>query len=120
MCSLLDALLHPDVNPRLKDETEMFLKMVEKVFAFAFCWGLGGGLDAKSAYKFDNFITNEFDFDLPKGSIYDSFVGLTKVCGEFVNWDKMIPEFRYSKEVAYFDLVVPTKDTVRYAQLLRL
>ena len=39
--------------------------------------------------------------------------------GEFVPWVEITPPFVYSKEKNYFDLIVPTKDTVRYSWFLQ-
>lgn len=33
-------------------------------------------------------------------------------------WEKIIPKFTYNPEVPYFDLLVPTIDTVRYGFLM--
>lgn len=33
-------------------------------------------------------------------------------------WEKIIPSFKYSPEIPYFDLLVPTVDTVRYGFLM--
>jgi len=33
-------------------------------------------------------------------------------------WEKVIPGFKYSKETPFFEMVVPTVDTVRYGYLL--
>ena len=33
------------------------------------------------------------------------------------SWEKIIPEFMYNPEVPYFDILVPTMDTVRYGFL---
>ena len=33
-------------------------------------------------------------------------------------WEKIIPHFKYSKETPFFEMVVPTVDTVRYGYLL--
>jgi hypothetical protein len=69
--------------------------------------------------KFDTFCTNEFNVDLPKGSLFESFISQAKITGDYVSWDKIMPEFMYDRDLSYFDLVVPTKDSVRYAYLLR-
>ena len=34
------------------------------------------------------------------------------------NWEKIIPQFSFNPEVPYFDLLVPTVDTVRYGFLM--
>lgn len=33
-------------------------------------------------------------------------------------WEKIVPSFRYDKEVPFFDMLVPTVDTVRYGYIL--
>lgn len=39
---------------------------------------------------------------------------------EFKPWTQDMPDFEYDKKKSYFELVVPTKDTQRFKQLLRL
>lgn len=119
LCSLLKSLLNPATCKRMADDIDYWRKYVDKVFVFAYCWSIGGAMDEGSAYKFDNFMTNLFNCDLPKGSIYESFINDEKLCGDFVNWDKMKTPFEYSRTKPYFDLVVPTKDTVRFSYLLK-
>ena len=33
-------------------------------------------------------------------------------------WEKIVPSFRYDKEVPFFDMLVPTVDTVRFGYIL--
>lgn len=33
-------------------------------------------------------------------------------------WEKIIPSFKYSSDIPYFDLLVPTVDTVRFGFLM--
>ena len=33
-------------------------------------------------------------------------------------WEEILPSFRYHKEVPFFDMLVPTADTVRYGYLM--
>lgn len=34
------------------------------------------------------------------------------------SWEKIVPSFRYDKEVPFFDMLVPTVDTVRFGYIL--
>jgi dynein heavy chain, axonemal len=34
------------------------------------------------------------------------------------SWEKIIPQFKYNKDVPFFEMLVPTVDTVRYGYLL--
>jgi dynein heavy chain len=36
----------------------------------------------------------------------------------FEPWDKIVPSFKYDPEIPYFDLLVPTTDTVRFGYLM--
>ena len=33
-------------------------------------------------------------------------------------WEKIIPQFKYNPEVPFFDMLVPTMDTVRFGYLM--
>ena len=35
------------------------------------------------------------------------------------SWERIVPMFRFNKEMAFFDILVPTMDTVRFGYLLR-
>ena len=37
----------------------------------------------------------------------------------FDSWERIVPMFRYNKQMAFFDILVPTVDTVRFGYLLR-
>ena len=34
------------------------------------------------------------------------------------SWEKIVPSFKYDKEVPFFEMLVPTIDTVRFGYLL--
>mmetsp|Transcript_7627 Transcript_7627/g.14387 ORF Transcript_7627/g.14387 Transcript_7627/m.14387 type:complete len:3920 (+) Transcript_7627:928-12687(+) len=119
LCSLVKSLLNPDSCERLNDEVDQFKKYLEKIFIFSIIWTIGGAVDSSGAYKFDNWLTNEFSGELPKGSLYESYVGSDKLAGYYKSWDSLKKDFVYEPEMSYFDMVVPTKDTVRFAYLLK-
>eukprot|EP00952_Eustigmatos_sp_NYUAD-ZCMA_P006647 28526-Eustigmatos_ZCMA.PRE.1 len=37
---------------------------------------------------------------------------------EFVQWSTMVPQFHYQEGTPYFQMVVPTVDTVRFSYLI--
>jgi dynein heavy chain len=119
LCSLLKALLHPDSCKRLADEFDQLKKYIDKIFMFAMVWSIGGAVDSAGAYKFDNWLTNEFSGELPKGSLYESYVADDKMTGYFKTWDSIKEDFVFDPSMSYFELVVPTKDTVRFSYLLK-
>ena len=38
---------------------------------------------------------------------------------DYIPWTHDVPKFEYSKDKSFFELVVPTKDTVRFSWLLK-
>lgn len=38
---------------------------------------------------------------------------------DYIPWTSNLPKFEYSNEKSFFELVVPTKDTVRFSWLLK-
>ncbi|CAG9317056.1 unnamed protein product [Blepharisma stoltei] len=119
LCSLVKALV-PANCPRLNDEFPSFKKFIEKVFVFCVTWSLGGALDGRSASRFDQVMSSEIGSDLPKGSLYDSFVDPSKRGGEYKTWDSIRPQFVYNPNVPFNEIFVPTVDTVKYEYLLKL
>lgn len=100
---------------------EQYKKVCDRLYAFAFTWGVSSALDAVSIIKFETYLSSLFSpNDLPRGSIYDSYLAFrNKPDGEWVPWSDDIQKFEFDKTKSYFDLVVQTKDTVRYSWLLK-
>mmetsp|Transcript_13243 Transcript_13243/g.2056 ORF Transcript_13243/g.2056 Transcript_13243/m.2056 type:complete len:98 (-) Transcript_13243:1427-1720(-) len=64
-------------------------------------------------------MSNEFsEMEQPRGTTTDSFINPQRECGEFVSWDKLNPGYIYDPTVSYLDIVVPTKDTIRFSYIL--
>jgi dynein heavy chain len=90
------------------------------MFVFALSWSVGGSIDSKNQPRFESYLSTEFNMnDLPKGSIYDYWLvkGDKSDPVKFEPWPKIL--FEYSSSKNYFDLVVPTKDTVRFSWFVR-
>jgi len=57
--------------------------------------------------------------DLPKTSIFDNQLVQGPEVLEYTTWTQNLPKFEYSNDKSFFELVVPTKDTVRFSWLLK-
>ena len=65
-------------------------------------------------------MSNQFsEMEQPRGSLMDSYISADRECGEYQSWDKLNPGYIYDPTVSFLEIVVPTKDTVRYSYLLR-
>lgn len=97
---MLQALLIPPViykqqsgshdvesSINLKLPMEMLKKAIIKCFIFAFSWSFAGHLGHLARPKWDNFINDEFHTnDLPKHSVFDSYLNFSKNFGDYENW----------------------------------
>jgi dynein heavy chain len=118
LCNLIKALTQD--SPRLVDEIDYAKKYVDKIFVFALTWSLGGALDHSSSIKFDAHLSSDLQCELPQKSLYDFWVNSTQKSGLYRPWDDIKPDFIYNPDLSFYEMLVPTKDTVRFANLLKL
>ena len=52
----------------------------------------------------------------PGGDLWSCFVDFETKRMDM--WEKIVPAFKYNKEVPFFEMLVPTVDTVRFGYLL--
>uniref|UniRef100_A0A8D0GTF0 Dynein axonemal heavy chain 6 n=1 Tax=Sphenodon punctatus TaxID=8508 RepID=A0A8D0GTF0_SPHPU len=121
LCCLLQSLLLGKGGPDLKMEQTRLNSLVCQTFVFCYLWSLGGNLTEHYWDAFDTFIRQQFednpDSKLPNSgdmwSVYMDFD--TK---RLDPWERIIPSFKYRREVPFFEMLVPTTDTVRYGYLM--
>jgi dynein heavy chain, axonemal len=94
--------------------TDNITDLLRPIFGFCFVWGFGGNLHDSSLKKFDEYARSALDSitQFPfGGTVYDFFVDVKT--SRFVPWSGIIKNFTYSRDLPFFDLVVPTVDMTR-------
>ena len=106
------GLDNPDNVSRLK-------KKIVSVFCLAVTWGIFGSVSNKSFHKIESFIRNKFnEIKLENNQmIMEHFYDFNKF--EFIKYSETIP-FKYEPDLPFFNIFVPTIDTVRYSSLLEV
>lgn len=121
MMKLVSVLTSESSDFDITDMDEANLKKtLTRIFVFALAWSIGATIDSKYQPRLESYLSTEFNLnDLPKGSIYDYWLvpGELKEAAKFEPWPK-IP-FEYDSTKNYFELVVPTKDTVRFSWFVK-
>ena len=135
LCALLEVLLFDTIEVRqdavqnksqpkvdLSEDSAKLHPLIASLFIFCYTWNIGGNIAQNMMENWDGFIRDNFQ-DLtearipPSGDIFEHYVDLeTK---RFEKWEKILPVFTYNREVPYFDILVPTVDTVRYGFLMQ-
>ena len=94
--------------------------VITTLFAFCLVWSIGATFDESAWPGFDELVRDLFAGRAPfpaAGSVYDAYVDLPS--GEMKNWRHIMPAFTYDAATPYFNLLVPTTDTVRFSYVVR-
>ncbi|XP_056265579.1 dynein axonemal heavy chain 6 [Pseudoliparis swirei] len=121
LCCLLEALLLGKGGPDLHMESKHLNSLLCQTFIFCYLWAIGGNLTICHWDAFDTFIQKQFEAnDNAKLQKHETLWSL------YVNfnnkrlepWDNVVPPFKYNREQPFFEMLVPTADTVRYGYLM--
>uniref|UniRef100_A0A3B4FEJ7 Dynein heavy chain 6, axonemal-like n=1 Tax=Pundamilia nyererei TaxID=303518 RepID=A0A3B4FEJ7_9CICH len=118
LCSLLEALLLGNGGPDLKMHLDGVLC---QTFIFCYLWAIGGNLTSSYWDAFDTFIREQFEGNknakLPTcGTLWSVYMNFNH--RDLQLWTAIIPSFKYNREQPFFEMLVPTTDTVRYGYLM--
>ncbi|KAI5628238.1 dynein heavy chain 6, axonemal isoform X2 [Silurus asotus] len=121
LCCLLEAMLFSNDSPSLKMDSARLNIVLCQTFLFCYVWAIGGNLTDSCWDAFDSFVRQQFedntDAKFPSaGDIWSVYMDLDSKRLE--PWERIIPHFRYNNEIPFFEMLVPTMDTVRYGYLM--
>ena len=94
-------------------------ELVRMIFAFSFIWAIGGNFDSAGQDAFDALCRDNIEgVAFPgHGSVFD-FVG-DFAARKFIPWESRMREFVYDSKTPFFNILVPTRDTVRFSYLAK-
>jgi dynein heavy chain len=115
ICSILQSM---HATMKLKDD-EVVNKVLTYHYIYAMIWGFGGGISYVNNPELIAIIEEVFpDITFPRAeSIFDNFIN-PDTQQSFVNWTTKVPEFVFDKDAQFFDLLVPTIDTIKYSNII--
>ncbi|XP_037589527.1 dynein heavy chain 6, axonemal [Cebus imitator] len=121
LCCLLESLILGKDGVNLAMEQIKLNTILCQTFVFCYLWALGGNLTEHYWDSFDTFIRTQFD-DNPDARLPSSG-DLWSIHVDFDTkrldpWERIIPTFKYNRDVPFFEMLVPTTDTVRYGYLM--
>lgn len=94
-------------------------KIVMTYLVFSLIWSLGANLHDSSRKIFSSYFRSEVQQimpEFPEGDIYEQGIDVTT--HRFEPWIEQIPEFDYDPQKKFFEILVPTSDTVKYKFIL--
>ncbi|XP_058439380.1 dynein axonemal heavy chain 6 isoform X4 [Marmota monax] len=121
LCCLLESLILGKDGINLTMEQVKLNTVLCQTFVFCYLWSLGGNLNENHWDSFDTFIRTQFD-DNPDARLPSSG-DLWSIHVDFDTkrmdpWERIIPTFKYSRDIPFFEMLVPTTDTVRFGYLM--
>jgi len=113
LCNFVEFFV--DESKGFKGTDDEKKKLIDCIFAWSYAWGIGGSLEHTSKERFDSIVRDQFKSAQipPSFTTFDYYYDLKKD-KVFKPWSNKVPTFVYDKEVSYFDLMVPTTDTIKY------
>lgn len=122
MCAILESLLNDPNSFDAETENNKAKKYICQSFIFSYLWSLGSNLIDSSQIKFEELVFNQFK-DITEANISSEMkllnVYLHAVNKKFENWSSIVPSFEYNKDTPYFELLVPTVDSIRYSYVMQ-
>ncbi|XP_038058163.1 dynein heavy chain 6, axonemal-like isoform X3 [Patiria miniata] len=120
LCCLLEALVFKG-SIDLKMETNRLHSLICTTFVFCYLWSIGGNLVEGCWDLFDTFVRNQFEDNgdaklNTSGDLWSCYIDFDTKRMDM--WEKIIPTFKYDPEQPFFDMLVPTMDTVRFGYLM--
>lgn len=118
--NFVEAVLRPQYGFKGKREEKQ--KLINSIFVWCYAWGLGGALDQFGKERLDDCIKDEFkNIKIPTANtVFDFYYDASKKDPAFIAWSEKVPQFEYNPALPYFQLMVPTVDTCRFAFMLEM
>ncbi|RZF48033.1 hypothetical protein LSTR_LSTR002099 [Laodelphax striatellus] len=121
ICSMMQSLVtEPGVWDKSLDKSRL-KTIIAQIFLFSFIWSIGGNLLDDSQQKFDEYASSQFednsDLNLPPGGGYWQLYFNTK-SRSLEPWVRIVTPFVYNSETPFFEMLVPTVDTVCYGFIM--
>ncbi|CAH1104335.1 unnamed protein product, partial [Psylliodes chrysocephalus] len=121
VCSLIESFIRmPGAMEKIGEKSKV-RNFLCQTFILAYVWGLGGNLTDISREKFEGKSSDQFG-ENPDSKIQSGFdlwelyidIGVHKL----QPWQNIIPPFTYDVEVPFFEMLVPTMDTIRFGYIM--
>ena len=115
------AQMGTETGPKGALSEDDLTAVVDLVYLFSFVWSFGCNLDDNSRAKFSEYVNVLLSPIIPEAvrgtDLFSLFVDTKRMA--LLPWSDRTPEFVYNSSEPYFNILVPTVDTTRYAYIMQ-
>ncbi|XP_076676367.1 dynein heavy chain at 16F [Andrena cerasifolii] len=120
-CAIIQCILNqPGAIARTADRARIKTFLIQS-FVFAYLWAVGGNIIDSSRTIFEAFVRKQFEDNedalIPSTDLWDVYMNVQQ--HRLDMWMDIMPEFVYDSDVPFFDILVPTVDTVRFGYMMK-
>ena len=117
-CGLLEYFLNTQKAQVATDKKQIWTRKLYAYFAFSLIWGFASSFQATAHRQLDVIFRSFFTkLQIPKvDTVFQYFYKPKEI--KFRHIQSIVPEFEFSADASYFQLFVPTVDSVCYTLLL--
>lgn len=122
MCTIIESLLTDSNSFEATTENVKVRKYICQSFIFSYLWSLGSNLNDSSQTKFEDLVFNQFENNFeaalsPGMKLFNVYLNTSNK--KFENWNTIVPKFEFNADIPYFELLVPTVDSIRYSYIVQ-
>lgn len=122
MCAILESILTNTESFDTDPANSTIRKYICQSFIFSYLWSLGSNLIDSSQSKFEDLVFNQFKEKSeaaisPGMKLFDVYLNTENKT--FESWESIVPNFIYNANIPYFELLVPTVESVRYTYIMQ-
>jgi dynein heavy chain len=112
LCTLYEAIAQVESSTFKKELLGAdYVSVVEKVFIFALTWTVGASVDEAGRKKISTCLADIEAIFPPANTVFDYYIDIAK--NDIVSWENRVPTWRPLKNMTFYDMIIPTVDTVR-------
>lgn len=121
LCTILKSQILQIPNVNLMEESDV-KSYICKLWIWATLWSIGSNLMEASRVLLERYmrklVENQENASLPAESLWEFRVNPVEKAWQ--KWEKIIPPFLFSPIMPFFDMLVPTSDTVRFGYVTEI
>ncbi|XP_047348170.1 dynein axonemal heavy chain 6 [Vespa velutina] len=120
-CGIMKSIiLEPNVIDAITERSRIKTFLIQS-FIYSLLWSIGGNIVDAYREFFEVYVKEQFDQHpdarLPSADLWNLYMNMQS--RKLDLWIKIMPVFEYNKDTPFFDIIVPTINTIRFGYIMK-